>query len=144
MFIGVYIDSEYFSDLSYCVKPTIDEITDVLTTNTDLDIEKKIINKGSKKLRLDLSGDKDYFITEEIFEIPDDTKYVIVSWNAYEGVGFNLKPVESLDKAKKIMKNSVDAYCDKYEYDVVDEYDTQVIIDTGTEWRIWQVIEINN
>ena len=90
-------------------------------------------------------GDPDSFFVNHI--IPVDVKegdFICVWHHAYDGVEFWICKTGTYEECKKAMYQDVKKTMD--EIDCTCDYDTggQVVLDTDTEWLIWDIISCTN
>lgn len=94
---------------------------------------------GYQECIVDFSEDK--FEVFQIFEYdPNDGDWMCIYHHAYDGVGFEIiSQNKTLEEAMKSMENQIDGCDDK---ESIERYGTQVIYDTGTEWCVWDIINL--
>lgn len=86
--------------------------------------------------------DEDSFFVNQIIEIDvKENDYLCVWYHAYNGVNFNLVKVGSDKECSDVMYEESDKVFKEYGKEIsIDS--SQVVVDTGEEWEVWDVIKV--
>lgn len=152
MFIACGIDSESYSTLDVIKGNTLEEVVEKVREfllNDFIENEITYDNDFHRReqnikptLRITATEDYDtgeYFWVYEIFEVKPDM-YYLVSWNAYDGVYFDIAEYKS--EAEAGFNMYADYSCMVSELDWNDSYiyDNSAVIDDGIRWNCWEIV----
>lgn len=148
--LGVMIDSEGHTDLSMICNDSINKVRDWMEKYGGG--ERYASNIEWNGTRCDIT-DGDYFMVGEIFAVPDNAKYVVLKWHAYDGVDFEvISATDNEEEAFAAWYGEVSTlvssigYYDEWkdrDLSIEDiEMDGDFCGDNGNEWDMVRVIQL--
>lgn len=100
--------------------------------------------EGEQIYRGTMEVDEDMWSVAEIIEVRGDGNYVVVWHHAFEGVDFKtLSNAVSYEKAKEVFDTARQNLVNCYGDDDIDIKDGFCCIDTGNEWEVIEIVELN-
>jgi hypothetical protein len=135
------LNDENYTDASYTFHKTYEEakieaIVDCVE-QFDGDCEVETDNEG---FRISSSQGDNFFVTEIKQIATTQGTHLLVWHHGYEGVDFEVRFQGTYEECKLKMKEDMDNTIEGYE--VSPEDVCHNVIDTGNEWEVWDIVEI--
>lgn len=140
MYLGVFIDSENYTQLGCVVGDTLSEVKYKLS---EFDWSDSFVKMDGDKVLRGVVEDGDWFSVAEVFEV-DSNKYYLVYWHAYEGVDFDVMEFDTWDSAYNRMEREFYDMIEDWGIDRnknqcdIDSY--SFCIDDDNEWHMMQIV----
>ena len=99
------------------------------------------LDEKPNSFRLDQSQENCFHVMEVLPYEPKG-EYACIWYHAYEGVGFEVLFVGTYDKCAEYAKSSAKKVCADFKDGEYTEYYDQVVVDTGMEWQIWDIVKL--
>ncbi len=149
MYLGVFIDSENYTQLGCVMGDTLSEVKSKVEKYyvDDFDWSDRFVKMNGNKILRGVTEKKDdynlWFAVAEIFDVDSD-KYYLVYWHAYNGVDFDVTEFDSWDSAYDRMKCEYHDMIEDWEIDTnsnqcyIDSY--SCVIDDDVEWHMMEIV----
>lgn len=143
---------EFFKSLSEAHQSVIDYIAnDIKDDKYGADREIKYVMDISfpknRRMRIDYSYGNEHFLVFEVFEIQvSDGDYLCIYHHAYEGVGFYVEKIGTLEECKNHMLDSTAKMANDYDIDITNDDIFEVnsfdsCIDDDYQWHMNNIIQ---
>jgi len=147
MFLGFVLnDTDYDSPtITQCktMEEQLEELRSSLKANMSIDAEVVNFEKDPENPnRISLVADTGEFCVGEIYEIPDDTKYVLFRYTCYDGVDIDYFLFKTYEEAHKLMSEYGDMFCEGHDLDYDFIEPMKSVIDTGEVWLVQLIYKV--
>lgn len=143
---------EFFKSLSEAHQSVIDYIAnDIKDDKYGADREIKYVMDISfpknRRMRIDYSYGNEHFLVFEVFEIQvSDGDYLCIYHHAYEGVGFYVEKIGTLEECKNHMLDSTAKMANDYDIDITNDDIFEVnsfdsCVDDDIQWHMCDIIQ---
>lgn len=150
-FVRCDLDDENYTEARYEFFDTLEEGKescfkelpfDPMLGNGELEYKEVCtLDEKPNSFRLDQSQENCFHVMEVLPYEPKG-EYACIWYHAYEGVGFEVLFVGTYDKCAEYAKSSAKKVCADFKYGEYTEYYDQVVVDTGMEWQIWDIVKL--
>lgn len=150
-FVRCDLDDENYTEAKYEFFDTLEEGKescfkelpfDPMLGNGELEYKEVCtLDEKPNFFRLDQSQENCFHVMEVLPYEPKG-EYACIWYHAYEGVGFEVLFVGTYDKCAEYAKSSAKKVCADFKDGEYTEYYDQVVVDTGMEWQIWDIVKL--
>lgn len=145
-----YLDSEHYSNALFSILD-------------DIELEDKIFAEMAQEYEMSLEDIKTVFCYDkkddceiyfmcidnrfslyQILTIDSEDEYACIWHHCYNGVDFEIRKTGTYDECIDFMKKDAKEVQEQVQGCQMDEWPRQIILDTGTEWEVWDITYIGN
>lgn len=154
------LDDERYSDVEYYLFRSLEKAKAFCKDHSrylmydDVEMEEELVKNryGEEHLRINVQCDREFEIHEIIPLSFKDIDALCIWHHAYDGIDFQIRRSGTYQQCMEFAKaKSFDEYLDVFGKDKTYyeekkrhyDYKHQFIIDTGTEWEVWDVIQFD-